>query len=90
MKKQDILYKQTVIRVGFDQMRGVDRLIDDGYHGLAEKQTVAKLIGYVKALEQKLNIDIPNPDKAPIKEGMIKINQGGITYYAPSASGASA
>lgn len=88
MRKNDVLYKQTVIRVGFDHMRGVDRLIDDGHHGLAEKQTVAKLFGYIKTLEQKLNIDIPNPDQAPIKAGLIKINQGGITYYAPSASGA--
>lgn len=88
MRKNSVLFKQTVIRVGYDQMRGVERLIDDGYHGIAEKHTVAKLIAYVKNLEGKLNIDIPDPDNTPMKEGMIKINQRGITYFAPSASGA--
>lgn len=88
MKKNDVLFKQTVIRVGFDNMRGVERLIEDGYHGLAEKQTVAKLFGYIRTLEKKCGIDIPKIDAAPIKEGMLKINQGGITYYAPSGSGA--
>ncbi len=85
MRKTDVLFKQTIVRVGFDNMVGVERLIDNGYHGLAEKQTVAKLMGYIKTLERKLNIDIPSPDNAPIKEGMIKITQGGISYYAPSA-----
>lgn len=90
MKKQDILYKQTLTRVGIDNMQGINRLIDDGYHGLAEKQTVNKLFMYVKTLEKKLNIDIPDPEKGPAREGQIKINQGGISYFVPSASGISA
>lgn len=88
MRKNSVLFKQTVIRVGYDQMRGVERLIDDGYHGIAEKHTVGKLIAYVKSLEDKLGIDIPNPDNTPTKEGMIKINQNGVSYFATSASGA--
>lgn len=90
MKQTDMLFKQTVARVGYDNMQGIVRLMDNGYNGIAEKHTVQKLFTYVKALESKLNIniEIPDPVKTPIKEGMIKINQGGITYFAPSASAA--
>lgn len=88
MRKTDVLFKQTVVRVGPDQMRGVERLIDDGYHGLAEKQAVSKLILYVKGLEKRLNIDIPNPDNLPLRADAIKITNGGISYYAPRASAA--
>lgn len=88
MRKTDVLFKETVVRVGYDQMQGVERLIDDGYHGIAERHAVQKLIGYVKSLENRLGIDIPSLDNTPTKEGMIKITKHGVSYFAASASAA--
>lgn len=83
MKIKDVLYKQTLVRVGKESMQGIDRLIDDGHHGIAEKHTVGKLIAYVKGLEQKLGIVVPDPDSGKPTKGYMKINTNGVSYFAP-------
>lgn len=88
MRKTDVLFKQTVLRVGYENMQGVERLIEQGHHGIAEKHTVAKLLYYVRALEKKCGIDIPDSTKTLNRKGLMRINYGDITYYAPSASSA--
>ena len=82
MTTKDVLYKETLIRVGAEEMIGIDRLLSEGHKGIAEKHTVQKLILYTRNLEKKLGIDVPRPEKAPVKEGLIKVNAGGAVYYA--------
>lgn len=81
MKVTDKLFKHTLIRVGPKDMRGIMRLLDDGHTGIAERHTVEKLIGYVKTLEKQLGLNVPDPDNAPIRENMIKINSRAGTFY---------
>lgn len=88
MKTKDVLFKQTILRVGYDQMKGVERLVEEGHYGLAEKHTVAKLLEYVKGLEERLGIRIPDLSTTKVTPRLMKITSGGISYYAPSASGA--
>ncbi len=86
MTKEDRLYKETLIRVGPSEMKGIDRLLDKRHFGIAEKHTVSKLVGYIKTLEKKAGLDVPDPENAPIKEGMIKVNTNGGTYYEPATA----
>lgn len=86
MKIKDVLYKKTLVRVGPEEMKGVTRLIEDGYHGLAEKHTVAKLFDYIEKLESKVGISVPNPDRVNVNKRFIKINTAGGTYFAPSTA----
>jgi hypothetical protein len=62
MTEQSNLYRQTRVRVGPEHMRGVDRLLEEGHTGIAEKHTVAKLIAYVNYLEGQLGIHV-DPDE---------------------------
>lgn len=86
MTKQDVLYKQTLVRVGPEKMVGVQRLIDGGHTGIAEKHTVSKLITYIKALEEKLGITVPDPDRGSVDKRFMKITGAAGTYFAPAAA----
>lgn len=58
MQAESRLYRETRVRVGPEKMRGVDRLLEEGHTGIAEKHTVAKLMAYVASLEEQLGIPI--------------------------------
>lgn len=81
MKKKDKLYRYTLVRVGVEKMRGIDRLIEQGHHGIAERHTVEKLIAYVEGLEKQQGINVPNPDKDAHAKSFIRINQNGASYF---------
>ena len=83
MKTTDALYRHTLVRVGPDAMRGIDRLLSEGHHGIAERHTVGKLVEYMKELEHRLGIHVPNPDKDTKAEGYIRSVQNGVTYFIP-------
>lgn len=80
MTKNDKLYKETIIRLGKDQMAGVDSLLEKGHTGIAEKHTVLKLTSYVRELETKLGIQIPETGTIPTS-GKIKVVEGPTVYY---------
>lgn len=82
---QDVLFKETLMRVGHDEMSGVMRLIDEGHHGIAEKHTVGKLIAYIRKLENQLGIEI-RVDAVPDRDKVIKINGYGGSYFAQKAA----
>lgn len=80
MKTTDRLYRHTLVRVGQDAMKGVDRLLEEGHHGIAERHTVGKLLDYIKHLESQLGINVPDPDKLQRADGYIRVNQNGVSY----------
>lgn len=80
MKVNNKLYRHTLVRVGPEKMKGIDRLLEEGHHGIAERHTVGKLLDYVKQLEQQLGINVPDPDKTGNTEGFIRVNQNGVSY----------
>ncbi len=89
MKKTDVLFRETLARVGNEEMRGIERLVDGGHYGIAERHTVSKLFGYIRQLEKKVGIVIPSvtAKTAPVAKNMLKVNERGLTYFLPSASG---
>lgn len=86
MKIKDVLYKQTLVRVGPEKMVGIQRLIEEGHTGIAERHTVGKLFAYVKDLESQLGITVPDPDDKPNIRGFIKVNSHAGTYFMPAAA----
>lgn len=84
MKRNSKLYRQTKLRVGPEEMRGVERLLDDKHRGIAERHTVEKLFSYVEMLEEKLGISYDdNGERTQEKTDprLIKINKGGVSRY---------
>lgn len=80
MQKTDRLYQETLIRVGKDEMAGIDSLLDKGHTGIAERHAVQKMVLYVRELENRLGLDVPKAtDIKP--EGTIKVNTGRNTFY---------
>lgn len=75
------LYKETLIRVGKEEMIGINRLINDRHYGIAERHTVGKLLEYVRSLEKRLGINMPNVDAINIEKNFMKINANGVTYH---------
>lgn len=85
MKVTDTLFTETLKRVGPDELVGVRNLLAEGHTGIAEKHTVNKLIAYVRGLEEKLGINIPDPkDKSVLNGKLMKINEAGVSYFVPS------
>ena len=81
MQKTDRLYRETLLRVGPDNMEGVDRLLSDGHTGIAESKTVEKLLIYIRGLEKQLGIDVPAGERDINPENMIKITLKGVSHY---------
>lgn len=77
MQKSDHLYTQTKLRVGAINMAGIDSLLDAGHTGLAEKHTVAKLIVYVRELEEQLGISVVET----VESNKIKVQNGEQVFY---------
>lgn len=74
MKRTHRLYIETKKRVGAQNFRGIDRLIDQGLFGIAERHAVEKLFEYVKEVEGKAGVAVP--------EGRaITINHGTASYH---------
>lgn len=81
MKFTDRLYREIRARVPHDELIGVNRLIDRGHYGIAEKHGVHKLMSYVESLEKQLGIEIPETRHIEHNPDFIKINAGGRTFY---------
>jgi len=58
MTKNDKLYKELVARFGKDEMVGIDRLLEQGHTGIAERHAVQKLVIYLRALEEHMGIRV--------------------------------
>lgn len=80
MRKDQRLYQEVLIRVGKTEMQGIDSLLENGHHGIAEMHTVQKFVMYVRDLESQLGINIPKAD-AVKHSGRIKIREGDTEYY---------
>lgn len=82
MKIKDTLYKETLKRVGPEEMKGIQRLLADGHTGIAERHTVAKLIQYIRKLEKEAGIYVPKAeDESHPDKRVVKFNIGGSQYY---------
>ena len=75
------LYKETLVRVGPDEMRGVNRLITNKHYGIAERHTVNKLIGYIRDLEKQMGIKVPKSKDFNEDQHFIKIIENGRIRY---------
>ena len=81
MKVSDKLFKETLARVGKQQMTGVIRLMTEGHYGIAERHTVGKLFQYVERLEKELGVEVSIPEGSGVET--IKINKGEAVTYIP-------
>ena len=66
-------------------MRGIERLIDEGHYGIAERHTVSKMVSYVRELEKRVGLAVPSTKKKDltVNDSMIKINLNGNSYFSP-------
>lgn len=81
MKFDSKLYKELALRVDRAELAGVNRLIERGHYGVAEKHGVHKLFTYVRALEKQLGIELPEAHKVVDNGQFLKINQGNRSFY---------
>lgn len=83
MKFESKLYKEIALRVDKEELTGVNRLIESGHFGVAEKHGVHKLFTYVRALERRLGIKVPDISEFNMNQEFLKINAGGASFYQP-------
>lgn len=83
MQVTDRLYLETLVRVGPEQLLGVNRLIAERHYGVAERHTVEKLINYIRQLETRLGIQSPDVKKLDLEQHLIKVTTHGVTTYVP-------
>lgn len=80
MTKNDKLYKETLVRIGPEEMAGINSLLEAGHTGIAERHAVQKMVNYVRSLEAQLGIQVPGYTKDNEISGIL-INEGGRSYY---------
>ena len=75
-----------MLRVGEENMMGIDRLIAGRHNGIAERHTVEKLITYVRQLEKQLNINIPKIIVKNINKHYRKVSINGVSHSEITSS----
>ena len=81
MTKNNRLYRELTVRVGSEEMQGINSLLENGHTGIAERHAVEKMVIYLRSLEQKLGIVYPDVRNVTEVTGNVVINDGDKQYF---------